>query len=189
MYHKNKYLELNSYLKQSQQGTYSQQAKERIVEDATKQMFTLNFNSKQPKDILTTNNVSKVRAIEYKTSMHNAVKPLFKLTEYELTIYARAIRDNSKEDFDTLQKISEIYKQAGDDILAIVSPQDVSTVHLDIINSLYKFSVVLSNLAKGYDDPAASLAGSGQFNAAEEGVEQAFNKLQTYFILKEIVNE
>ncbi len=177
---------LSPYLAQIKQGTYSPTSKESIVANATEQMFTLDFTPLQPQDILTTSNISTERASAYKQALYTAVQPLFALSEYELTIYARAIRDNSEADFDSLQSIATIYKKAGDDVLTIVAPRDVSAVHLAIINSLYKFSIVLGELAKGYDDPAASLAGSGQFNTAEEEVGQAFSQLQTYFILKDV---
>ncbi|GEM_PF-5786793 len=179
---------LGPYIKQNQDGTYSKEANTSIVKNATAYMFILDYAPLTPSDIKTNTKIDKNTVLEYRQDLYAAVKPLFELDEYELTTYARAIQNNSKEDFDSLLTIASKYKQAGDGALALAAPNDVSAVHLAIINSLYKFSVILNELAKGYDDPAASLAGTGNFTKAENELADAFNKLKLYFILKGVDN-
>ncbi len=177
---------LKPYLEQSSTNTYSSQNGERIVSNATKELFTLAFTPLEAKDILTSQDSSKQSIIQYKKSLYTALKPIFELDEYELTIYARAVRDNDAVEFDSLASIATTYTKAADATLAITAPHEVSAIHLEIINALYQFATVLTELAKGYDDPAASLSGTGNFVAAEEAVQHAFSRLQTYFILAEV---
>ncbi len=177
---------LQPYFTQVSRNQYSPEQREQIVQNATKEMFTLAFTPLKPKDIRTLEDSSKQSVIAYKKALYEALKPIFTLDEYELNIYARAVRDNDKETFDSLKTIADIYKQSGDAVLAIPAPNEVSEIHLEIINALYKFSMVLEKLAKGYDDPAASLSGTGNFTEAEESIQQAFIKLKTYFILKDV---
>jgi len=175
---------LKPYIEQSNNGSYSATSKTNIVENATKEMFIIDYRPLQTYDISTTQDTSKNSAAVYKKRLHEAIKPMFELKEYELTIYARAVRDNSKEEFDSLTAIASVYKTAGDEALLISAPADAATEDLSVINSLYKFSTILTALAKGYDDPAASLAGTGNFTQSEEALGQAFDTLKVYFILK-----
>jgi len=177
---------LQPYIEQNNSDTYSPQSKDRIIANATKEMFTLAFTPLEPKDLVTMQDSSKESIIQYKKNLYTAIKPIFELDEYELDIYARAVRDNTKKEFDSLITIADIYTDAGDFALTVSVPNEVSAVHLEIINALYKFAVVLNELAKGYDDPAASLSGTGNFIEVEEGIQHAFSRLQTYFILKEV---
>jgi len=124
------------YIKQLQEGTYTQNSAAKIVQNATDYMFTLDYTPLLSKDILTTASTDYSTVKTYKNNLHNAMKPLFALKEYELTIYAKAVRDNSKEDFDNLASVAQIYKTAGDNTLAITSPSDVSAIHLAIVYSL-----------------------------------------------------
>lgn len=177
---------LRPYIEQSNSGTYSKESKEQIIANATKEMFKISYEPLKIYNISTTNDISKDGAIEYKKRLYTAISPMFELQEYELTIYARAVRDNSKEEFDSLLHIASVYKSVGDGALLVQAPLDASATHLDIVNSLYKFSTILTALAKGYDDPAASLAGTGNFTQSEDELGQAFDKLKTYFILKDV---
>jgi len=179
---------LKPYIEQNNTDTYSPENGKRIIAKATKEMFKLDYTPIEPKDITTKQDSTKQAIIQYKKDLYKAIKPIFAVKEYELTTYARAIRDNDKEGFDLLAKISSTYSIAGDDALSLTVPNEVSAVHLATINGLYQFSAVLDALAKGYDDPAASLSGTGNFTKAEEELGQAFSRLQTYFILKEVDN-
>jgi hypothetical protein len=149
-------------------------------------MLTIDFTPLTVKDIKIGEAIDKISVEIYKDALYQVMQPLFDLKEYELTIYAKAVRDNSKQEFDRLPRIATLYKQAGDNALSITAPRDISAVHLDIINSLYRFSVILNELAKGYDDPAASLSGVANFTQAESQFGNAFDNLKTYFVLKKV---
>ncbi len=177
---------IGPYLEQLQDETYSQADSERIAESAVAEMLTLDYTPLTKESVTTSSDVSTEATAQYKRDLYTAIKPIFELTEYELTLYARAVRDNSKDEFDALRAIANTYTQAGAEALTVSPPSDVSAVHLDIVNSLYKFATVLMKLSKGFDDPAASLAGTGNFTEAEEDIQHAFSQLQTYFILKDV---
>jgi len=177
---------LKPYIDQSNAETYSPRTSELIVTKATEELFTLEYTPFLEKDIIKTQKTDKDTILQYKKDLYSAIKPIFNLTEYELTLYGRAIQNNSKEDFDALLLVAQTYKQAAKQALLVTAPDNTNGIHLAIINSLNKFSLVLTTLAKGYNDPAASLAGTGNFTEAEESIGQAFSRLQTYFILNEV---
>ena len=162
--------------------------KEMIVRDATETMFKLDFETIDKTNIKTTVGTSTEDILSYKDKLAIALSEVLKLDEYELNIYAQAIQENSKERFDTLKKVSDIYKKASDNILKISAPENFAEGHVDMINALNMFSSVLNAMSKGYDDPAESLAGAGNFSFAEERIMQAFNKLKIYLILNDAYN-
>ncbi len=175
---------IGPYLKQLKDGNYTPESGQQIVERATDYMLQLNFTPTTATELNIITDTSKPAVEIYKTQLQQALQPIFNLKEYELTIYARAIRDNSKDDFDSLANIATVYNNAALEVLKVPVPKDVSAVHLAIVNSLRKFSVILTELSKGYDDPAASLSGTANFSQAEEELGRAFEDLKTYFILK-----
>ncbi len=179
---------IRPYVEQVRSDTFTEESGQDIINRLTEEVFTLDYTPINISAILITDDISKSSTLQYKTALYQAMQPLFGLGEYELTIYARAVKHNSKEDFNLLYSLSGIYRGVGDAILTIPAPQDISSVHLAIINSLYKFSVVLEDLSKGFSDPAASLSGTGNFVKAEEYMTQSFSRLKTYFILKDVAN-
>jgi hypothetical protein len=170
---------IGPYIQTLENETYTTEDANKIIADATREMFILDYTPLDPKTILTTEDVSKEASLDYKQSLYEITKPLFTLEKYELTLYAEAVDENSKEKFDELSRIADTYNAIADDILAITAPNDISAVHLSLVNSFYKFSAVLRALSKGYDDPAASLSGTGNFTAVEEDIQQAFTNLKT----------
>ncbi len=179
---------ISPYVEQVENDTYTKSSGKKIVDEITEQIFTLDYDPLNLTDILITNDLSKSSTLQYKNNLYKAMQPLFGLDEYELTIYARAVQNNSKGDFDSLSMLADVYSKVSDEILTITAPEDVSSVHLAVINSLYKFSTVLQDMSKGFNDPAASLSGTGNFTQAEESLTQSFNRLKTYFTLKDIGN-
>ncbi len=177
---------LGSYVQQVRNKTYTEQSGEKIVNKVTDEVFALNYKPKQLSTLITTPNNDYNTIKKYKDSLYKTLSALSNLKEYELTIYARAIQNNSKKDFDDLRNISLIYSNVATDMLDITVPKEVSTIHLSILNSLYKFSEVLKNMADGYNDPAAGLSGIGNFTKTEEEIQQSFSKLKTYFIEKKL---
>jgi len=179
---------IGPYLKQLKDGNYSRESSQQIVQKATDYMLQLSFTPTIAQELNITTDTNKPTVEVYKAELQQALQPIFNLKEYELTIYARAIRDNSKQDFDSLAEIATVYNNAALEALKVAVPTDVSAVHLAIVNSLRKFSVILTELSKGYDDPAASLSGTANFTQAEEELGRAFEDLKTYFILKKVYN-
>ncbi len=177
---------LGPYLQQLQNGTYSQESKAKILKDATAYMLTLDFSPVRSSDLNINSSTDKSTVLEYKNKLQNIMQPLFDIPEYELTTYARAVQENSKEDFDKLSEISLLYKEAGTKALKLQTPKDISAVHLSIVNSLLKFSVIINELSKGFDDPAASLSGVANFTQVENEFGKAFDNLKTYFVLKKV---
>ncbi len=177
---------LGPYLQQLQNGTYSQESKAKILKDATAYMLTIDFTPLTSADLNIIDATDKVTVTEYKNKLQNIMQPLFDIPEYELTTYARAVQENSKEDFDKLSEISLLYKQAGNEARQLQTPKDISAVHLSIVNTLLKFSVIINELSKGFNDPAASLSGVANFTQVENEFGKAFDNLKTYFVLKKV---
>ena len=177
---------LQPYLAQKRAHTYSPKTAKLIVQNATQNLFALDYTPLTVNDIHITKQTDTTRAIQYKKELQKALQAIFDLNEYELTIYGRAIKNNSKQDFDTLAHRAHIYETAGENARAVTVPQDAVEAHLALVNGLKKFAVVLTILSKGYNDPAGSLSGTKHFNEAEDDIAHAFTQLKTYFILKNI---
>lgn len=177
---------LNGYITETQRDTYTPETREHLVAQATAEALTL-VQTDIPLSALTlTQETGIVRVSAYKNELYDAIKPIFDLDEYELTIYARATEQNNASDFEKLANYAQIYRTAGEAARSVVTPADGAQEHLAVVNALTHFAKVLDALAAGFNDPSQSLSGVYNFTTAEQELGKVFDTLNIYFITKGI---
>jgi len=97
-----------AYIQSKQLGTYDKKSFDFLIAQATNSQFKVNISSSYTlKDVLTTDDVSKARTSQYQTDFQDAIEPVIKIKEYELTTYGRAVQTGNPKEFALL--INKLY--------------------------------------------------------------------------------
>jgi hypothetical protein len=100
------------------------------------------------------------------TAMHDASR----VSEYELTTFARLAHQATPDDIATLKKDASIYSAIADRLAALQVPTALVTDHLGIVNDVSALAAATKGLALWTGDPLNALAAVNAFSAAEDGV-------------------
>lgn len=79
-----------------------------------------------------------------------------------------------------IEGIIEDYKNMSEEMVAISVPEDISIVHLSLINALYRTSLSIQEILYLNDDPLRGLAGLSQHEKSSNQVIDYINKINNY---------
>lgn len=173
---------IGAYIQAKQFGEYDAQLFNDIVTVSAKNQFESTTPSYTASD-LTRILPTKEGADAYVQSVRQALDPLTTIPEYELETFGRAVKEQNKQDFDTLLAHAALYNDTAKSLLEISVPNDAVETHLLLVNGLATFAHSLELLASSAEDPAQSFAAIKLFLESEEQVRAAFAGVSVYQVV------
>ena len=175
----------DSYFRSKISGTFDKNKFKNVVDNISKealgsQLIKYNYQKSDLKQIKPT----KTTVRRYKQEFEQALKPVTKIPEYELTTFARAIEKNDANEFAKLQSYSDAYKKAVANLMSIKVPADAVAYHLQITNSFNSFSETLEKMSQSKDDPILAYALIRKFMTEEEIINKTFESYGIYYKVK-----
>ncbi len=171
---------IGTYVQAKTRGSYNPDAFAFVIAEATEDQFGV-----ERKGTLTVQDLRRdaVSLEVYRGAFAQALSPISEIEEYELTTYGRAIETGATEDFITLANASVIYKEVANNLLAVTVPYGAAEAHVSVINSFLVFADILSTMSQGAEDPIVNMVAARDFFEGEDGIKDAYNQLDIYFIL------
>jgi hypothetical protein len=177
---------IGAYQGLQQAGTYSSSTAAAAAElIAPNVRANIVYDAYTSADLKADPDASYERMLTYRSDMQTALKPLLNNTTAEYSLYASYLATGDKSYLRTLQESAENYEKAARAAAEITVPADIVDTHLLILNAMLEFSTTLKELAAHADDPIASVALLRNYNDAETGVVQSFDKLAQYERMKQ----
>ena len=132
-------------------------------------------------ELTTTPDTSNTRLLSYRSDLQNALKPLLRNTQYELSVYAHYIATQDPADLTTLQESASNYHTAALNAAKVTVPESAVEVHINVLNALERFGSTLAVQTVSVSDPYASAALLSSYNTAESDVFRSFGALAKLF--------
>lgn len=175
-----------AYIQSKQQGTYDDEAFQYLVAQTTDERFDAENTTSYTRDDLTvTADTSTARVARYESSLQEALAAIAEIEEYELTMYGRALEQESEADFAKLEAASDVYASIAEDLLAVAVPADAVEAHLSLVNAFANFAQVLSRMTQSPDDPIIAFVATRSFLEGEDMIKTAYSEIDIYFTLKD----
>jgi hypothetical protein len=168
-----------TYFERKETDSYSTADNGSLVADALSSISLDKIPSFTVADITTTRDEGSA-AVVYKESVGKSIAPLAAIKEYELSIYAKATEQNDVAEFTKLAAAGEVYASTVESLRGIAVPEDAARAHIALMNGFAKLSLSLHEMAKGYDDVAASYTALKYFGEAEKEIERAYTLQEVY---------
>jgi len=173
---------IGSYVALSESGMYTPAQGEAVAEtiaedlraDVSYQMYT-------SRDVKTDPTTSRARMLAYRKDMQLALEPLFENTRYELETLGYYLVTKNPQYLDEMKQQAEYYRMAKENVLGVTAPADAVRYHVDVLNALSQFEVILVRLTEHVNDPFASAALLRTFNDSEARMFLSFDALATYY--------
>lgn len=128
-------------------------------------------------DLTVFDTTSKKTVEEHREALKVAVAPFFNLSEPEFAIYGQFMESGDSILLQKLTDHAEVYREVAEGVREVPVPKDLTSVHLEIVNSLLLFASVLDAMVHEADDPLASLALLGTYSQSELYIQAAFSAL------------
>lgn len=156
---------------------------EEIIKESS--LFDFKPYKKNDLNIITIENESVLQ--KYANDLASALKPYsLKGLPNEGFLAMQAIETNNFEDFKKIEVMGQIHKVVTETLLKMQVPNELSTRHLDLINSSAKISHIDSKLAKNYDNPGTILFNANEFKKSSEELVFSIENINLFFAKKEI---
>lgn len=108
------------------------------------------------------------------------------VAEDEITIINRALKEESGKELQKLDSAINLYQNVSRDLLQIKIPSDMSSHHLNLINSAYNLSLALMNIKETLKDPIKGIIGLNQYKKEYLRIKQTLWNISKFFTNKEI---
>ncbi len=180
----------SAYIRAKLTDTYDRDSFVQVVGSVTDDAFnsTVNDPAYTIDDIKTTIEPTEANVIDYRNTLDKAMDPVIQIDEYELSTYARAVEQESKEEYAKLINASNAYKAVSVNLLIVPTPTDITSKHLELINIFTSFADTLENMGTSADDPIGSYVYMRDFLEKEEQIDDIFDSLRIYFTIKHGLN-
>jgi len=99
----------------------------------------------------------------------------------ELEILGRALAANDSEELKKIDPIISGYQKIISGIKSVSVPEEMATIHLDLLNNLQATLDNIEGLRKTFDDPIPGLLSLGQYFINTESLKQTLQKLVLSF--------
>ena len=176
---------LGQYLALKQSGTYTAEAGERIgTSVAANLRYIPTFSRYSEESFVLDPDTSYEKALVYRSSLREALLPLFENRASEFELFARYVETEDPEYLASLEPVALRYKDAAERAAHVSVPSDAAEKHVRIVNALLVFASVLEAMARHGTDPFASAVLLQTYNAAEREVFYAFDALAGYYVRK-----
>lgn len=170
----------SGYLTLKNQGAYSPERGDALANSIAEGVRpAVSFQALAATDIKTSTTVD---AETYRGAMKKALEPLLENMDPEIGLFAQYSQTKEPHLLAALQAASSRYKKASENVLAVVAPQNVSTVHLELVNSLAFYAAATDSLAQNANSPLEIIVSLKAFNNAEARMTGAFSALGSYYI-------
>lgn len=177
---------LGSYSTLSNAGSYTPEEGERVAElIASDLLANVSYSSYSSKDIKTDPDTSYERMLEYRNDLRVALEPLLENPGYELGIFANYIESRDANYLKQLRQTALNYRTVVANASSLTVPQDAVPHHVDALNALSEFGVVVERLARHAEDAFASAALLRTYNESEARLFTSFNTLAKYYRSKQ----
>ncbi|MEK7589792.1 MAG: hypothetical protein AAB475_00865 [Patescibacteria group bacterium] len=180
-----KYLSLR---KDSQEGLNNENKNFLITSVIEDSLYNEINNKYEISDLNVINNNSEDALKKYGNDFISITKLYSRdLNQDELVVFERMLKTENKEDAEYLKKSSEMYNMAIDKLLNIKTPEDLTLVHLDIVNGYNIISNALSDMSLTFDDPIRGMNGFAVYIAVIDAQIDFFKEIKNYFMENKII--
>lgn len=173
---------IGSYVALSESGLYTPEQGEILAETVAEDLRAdVSYQMYTSRDVKTDPASSHARMMSYRKDMQLALEPLFEDTRYELETLGYYLVTKNPQYLDELKRQAGYYRDAKENVLGVTVPMDAVRYHVDILNALSQFEVILVRLTEHVNDPFASAALLRTFNDSEMRMLLSFDALATYY--------
>lgn len=110
-----------------------------------------------------------------------------KNTEYELTIFARALTNETPTELDKLTPIIIGYQNISAGFLTVPAPAEIAVIQVNLINDFQKIQTSLEKMQKIFSDPTPAISALQLYNHTVPNMIKNISALNTYFYSKGVV--
>ncbi len=107
--------------------------------------------------------------------------------ENEMLILRRALETNNQDELKKLDLIIVIYRNILNDSLKISTPQNMTNIHLGLINSFSQIASSIEGMRRVFTDPLMTLNKIGTYQEDVNGLFIALQDINKYFQVNNIV--
>jgi hypothetical protein len=170
------------YLSLKQQGSYTPQQGNALAYSIASNIRAPLLGEPLTDSSITTRENSRASTLAYRAESRDALAPIVTDDPPEIEYYAYYV---STKDASWLSKLSEAasqYREARENMLAVVTPEDAVQEHLRALNALGAYAETLDRLANVAPNAFAAAALLKTMNEAEEEMLAAFDALAQYYV-------
>jgi hypothetical protein len=109
------------------------------------------------------------------------------LSESELSTLQRAVENNDEKELAKLDIIVGSYQKMLNDMLAVNVPQEVATLHLNVVNNLSAVVYGVKGMRNAFKDPVSTLMALKSYEDAAVTTEDTFAAISLFFKSKNVV--
>jgi hypothetical protein len=100
--------------------------------------------------------------------------------ENEIVLLFELAQGDKKESVKKISETAKFYGEHTHTLMNIKVPSDVADIHVEMIKSLLKYTKVLSDLGKLFNDPLSSADAINSFESSKNKLSASFLKLRSY---------
>jgi len=147
----------------------------RLAESVEFQQYTNHYSLK---DIQSTQTTTASLSTYY-TSFSRITKK-YASTTSEIDILVQALETGDMSNIESLASIKTSYEKYSKELVALSVPIGLQAQHLEIVNSVYGFSVAIGYLMELEDNGANALAGVALYKINTARLDEALAEVETY---------
>jgi len=107
--------------------------------------------------------------------------------EHELVIVQRALQTNDKKELEKLAIIVEAYRKTIADVLLVPVPQNIVSLHLDLLNTMSVVKFDIEGMKSVFTDPLEAIRKISEYQTAVVSLKNSLQNLADYFASKNII--
>ncbi|MBL7045487.1 MAG: hypothetical protein ISR99_00410 [Parcubacteria group bacterium] len=176
---------LKGYIELKKQGKIGTDAEGTFVSELLEKNISSNRGKVyEAADVTLTIAPSKESVSAYASDLDSIFSQMYKITEYELLTFTRAVENSDSFELRKLREPAKIYKEIVENLLTTETPENVVDIHVELLNG---FSFLASSIEKMIvveNDPLAALVAVDGYTKSEEELGVTFSRLNTYFLTK-----
>ncbi len=179
-------------LKQGSDGELSEYDKAELVNSMMSGLnnFEIKTNDYLESDIkiAPTNDEKTIK--EYGNNLALIIKKYFdSLPETEMTIFARALQEEKKDELNKLEPIASAYRNTAKEIVALPTPSGFAKSHLKLANYFNNIAQEIGEMQRFFTDPMQATLTFRQYQTNAEEAYLVLLKLSTYFAENKVIFE